>query len=141
MQFKKNKNKKLSKSCFNKDSQQDHKHKHDSTFIEQNFKKRHSFIFQEKQEKRHKKNFYFAYDKSDHQVRDYCFKKKMTSNKSSAFEFMQLDINKLTSDLYQVKIYTDLKIKISSRFQIIQVLMNSEVFVNYMSQIFLIKNR
>ena len=45
MQFKKNKNKKLSKSCFNKNSQQDYKHKHNDVFIRQNFKKRCSFIF------------------------------------------------------------------------------------------------
>ena len=64
----------------------------------------------------------------------------MTSNKLSALEFMQLDIDKLTSDFHQVRIYADLKIKISSRFQIIQILMNFEISVNYVSQMFLIKN-
>src|SRR2546430_8132187 len=33
-QFERNKNKKFLKSCFNKNSQQDHKHKHNSTFTE-----------------------------------------------------------------------------------------------------------
>ena len=45
------------------------------------------------------------------------------------------------SDFYQVKIYTNLEIKISSRFQIIWILMNFEVSVNYMLQMFHIKNR
>ena len=119
MQFKKNKNKKFSKLYFNKNLQQDYKHKHNDVFTEQNSEKRHSFIFQKKQEKRHKKNLCFAYNKSDHQVRDCCFKKKITLNKLSALELMQLDINKLTSDFHQVKIYTDLKIKILNKFQII----------------------
>src|SRR5438034_5193447 len=47
-QSEKNKNKKFSKSCSNKNLQQDHKHKHDSASTEQNLKKRHSFISQEK---------------------------------------------------------------------------------------------
>src|SRR5204862_8237091 len=82
MQFKKNKNKKLSKSCFNKNLQQDHKYKHNNMSTQQNFKKKHSFISQKKQEKKHKKNLCFTCDKSDHQARDYCFKKKMISDKS-----------------------------------------------------------
>ena len=48
MQFKKNKNKKFSKSCFNKNLQQDHKYKYNDMFIEQNFEKKCSFIFQKK---------------------------------------------------------------------------------------------
>ena len=119
MQSERDKNKKFSKSCSNKNSQQDHKHKCDSTSTEQNSEKRHSFISQEEQEKRCKKNLCFACDKSDHQARDCHFKKKMTSNKSLMLELMQLDINKLMSDLCQVKIYADLKMKISSKFQII----------------------
>src|SRR5947207_11740069 len=43
-QSERNKNKKLSKSCSNKNLQQDHKHKYDSVSTEQNFKKRYSFI-------------------------------------------------------------------------------------------------
>src|SRR5438034_11233315 len=70
MQFKRNKNKKFSKSCFNKNLQQDHKHKCDSVSTEQNSEKKCSFISQEKQEKRCEKNLCFAYDKSDHQIRN-----------------------------------------------------------------------
>ena len=54
---------------------------------------------------------------------------------------MWLDIDKLISDLYQVKIYANLKIKILSEFQIIWILMNFEISVNYMLQMFLVKNR
>src|SRR5437762_14191564 len=38
-QSKKNKNKKFSKSCSNKNLQQDHKHKYDNVFMRQNLKK------------------------------------------------------------------------------------------------------
>ena len=65
----------------------------------------------------------------------------MTLNKSSALELMQLNIDKFMSDFHQVRIYTNLKIKTLSRFQITQVLINSEISVNYTSQIFLVKNR
>ena len=65
----------------------------------------------------------------------------MISDKSSALEFMQFDINKLISDFHQIRIYTDLKIKISSKLQIIQVLINFEIFINYVLQMFLVKNR
>ena len=119
MQFKKNKNKEFSKLFSNKNSQQDHKHKHNSTSTKQNFEKRHSFIFQKKQKKRHKKNFYFAYNKSDYQVRNCCFKKKMTSDKSSILKLMKLNIEKLMLNFYQVRIYINLKIKILSKSQII----------------------
>ena len=54
---------------------------------------------------------------------------------------MWFNINKLTSDFHQIRIYTDLKIKILSKFQIIQILINFEIFINYMSQMFLVKNR
>jgi len=141
MQSEKNKNKKLSKSYFNKNSQQDHKYKCDSTSTKQNSEKKHLIISQKEQEKRCEKNLYFAYDKSDHQARNCCFKKKMTSDKSLMLELMQLDINKLMSDLCQIRIYTDLKMKTLSRFQITQVLIDSEVSVNYMLQMFLVKNR
>ena len=47
IQSEKDKNKKFSKSCFNKNSQQDYKYKHDDMFTEQNSEKRCSFIFQE----------------------------------------------------------------------------------------------
>ena len=115
MQFKKNKNKKLSRSYSNKNLQQDHKHKHNDTSTEQNFKKRHSFISWKNQEKKCEKNLYFAYDKSNHQARNCYFKKKMTSDKLLILELMWLDINKLMSDFHQIRIYTDLEIKISSR--------------------------
>ena len=54
---------------------------------------------------------------------------------------MQLDIDKLISDLHQIRIYTDLEIKILNRFQIIWILMNSEISVNYVLQMFFIKNK
>ena len=54
---------------------------------------------------------------------------------------MWFDIDKLTSDFYQVKIYINLKIKILSESQIIWILINSKIFVNYISQMFLVKNR
>ena len=63
-----------------------------------------------------KKIFVFFYNKSDHQVRNYCFKKKITSDKLLMLELMQININKLTSDLCQIKIYADLEIKTSSKF-------------------------
>ena len=65
----------------------------------------------------------------------------MTLNKSLTLELMWFNIDKLMSDLCQVRIYADLEIKILNKFQIIWVLMNFEVFVNYMLQMFLIKNR
>ena len=141
MQFEKNKNKKFSKSCSNKNLQQDHKHKHNSMFTEWNSEKRHSFIFWEEWEKRCEKNLYFACDKLDHQVRNCCFKKKMILNKLLTLEFMWLDIDKLISDFCQMRIYADLKIKILNESQITWILINSEVSVNYMSQMFLIKNK
>ena len=64
----------------------------------------------------------------------------MISNKLSILEFMQIDINKLTSNFHLMKIYANLKIKTLSRFQIIQILINSEIFINYVLQIFLVKN-
>ena len=45
------------------------------------------------------------------------------------------------SDFYQVRIYADLEIKTLSEFQIIQILMNFEVSVNYVLQMFFIKNK
>ena len=103
--------------------------------------KRDILLFLEKNEKRCEKNLYFAYNKSDHQIRNCCFKKKIISDKSLTFKFIQIDINKLTSDFCQMKIYANLKIKILNEFQIIQVLMNFEVFINYVLQMFLIKNK
>src|SRR5204862_7211588 len=56
----------------------------------------------------HAKNLYFFYNKSNHQIRNCYFKKKMTSDTSSILEFMQIDIDKLISDFHQVRIYADL---------------------------------
>ena len=65
----------------------------------------------------------------------------MILNKSSVLELMQLNIDKLMSDFCQVRIYADLKIKILSKSQIIQVLIDFRISVNYMSQMFFIKNK
>ena len=66
MQFEKNKNKKFSKSCFNKNLQQDHKYKCDDVFMKWNSEKRCSFISWKKWEKKCEKNLCFVYDKLDH---------------------------------------------------------------------------
>ena len=65
----------------------------------------------------------------------------MISDKLSVLEFIWFNIDKFTSDFHQVRIYIDLKIKTLSRSQITQVLIDSKIFVNYASQMFLIKNR
>ena len=88
MQSKRDKNKKFSKSCSNKNLQQDHKCKCDDVSTEWNSEKRCSFIFQKEWEKRCEKNFCFACDKLNHQVRNCCFKKKMISNKSLTLELI-----------------------------------------------------
>ena len=90
------------------------------------------FHLLKKQEKRHKKNLYFIYNKSDYQVRNCYFKKKIISDKLSTLELIRLDIKKLILNFCQMRIYTNLQIKTSSKSQITQVLIDSEIFINYM---------